>query len=92
MWMELLEGFMERVWPSRWAEYQSVVYDYDGEISRDQVHDWRGAEIWCACPGKRLRPVEVVRVNGVRKRVIDSERGSREFVGGPSKGGGSGAS
>jgi len=64
MWVEFVERFMETVWPARWEDYQRARYDYEGYIFRDQVSDLRGAEIWAARPGKRLRPVEVVCVEG----------------------------
>lgn len=64
MWVEFIEIFMEKVWPAKWEDYQQARYDYEGYISRNQVLDMAGAEIWCPCPGKRVRMVEVVRVEG----------------------------
>jgi len=71
MWIEFIELFMEKVWPAKWEEYQQARYDYEGYIYRWDVRSCRGTEIWCKCPGKRLRPVEVVQVDGKRLRVRD---------------------
>lgn len=71
MWVEFIELFMEKVWPARWEDYQQARYDYEGWISRDQVGELQGAEIWCKAPGKRLRSVEVVMYQGKRMRVRD---------------------
>lgn len=73
MWMEAIEIFMEKICPERWEAYQQARYDYEGYISREEAdeHPVWGSEFWCACPGKRRKPVEVVCVEGRRYRVTD---------------------
>jgi hypothetical protein len=73
MWVEFIEIFMEKVWPAKWEDYQRARYDYEDYISREDVKDMRGGEIWCRCPGKRVRMVEVVVQDGKRLRVRDDD-------------------
>lgn len=71
MWVEFIELFMEKVWPAKWEQYQQARYDYEGWINEDQVYELGGSELWCKCPGKRLRSVQVVKWYGKRMRVRD---------------------
>lgn len=71
MWVEMIERASEILWPNRWEMYQQARYDYEGYIKREEVKDMAGAEIWCPCPGKRVRMVEIVNVEGRRVRVTD---------------------
>lgn len=72
MWVEFIEIFMEKCMPAKWEEYQQARYDYEGYVYRWDVTNWNMAEMWGKCPGKRLRPVEVVVINGKRMRVRDA--------------------
>lgn len=72
MLVEFVELVSEKLWPARWEDYQRARYDYEGYIERGKVSSWASAEMWAPCRGKRVRPVEVVLVEGRRLRVYDA--------------------